>query len=666
VRSNYETDLFTGMIARTQELLGHSDQQRRQQRVAYRVVADHSRAAAFLIADGALPGNLGRNYVLRMIIRRAARFGKQLGFTDPFLAEIAAVVIREMGTFFSELEERRDHILNTLTAEEHRFQRTLDTALTELDQVLARLATDESRTISGETAFDLYATFGLPLEITRDVAGERGFSVDEPGFKAASEEHKRASGAGVIGTIDADRLGGYAELYDRLVAAGALPSEGVDHNPHAQLSLDTRVVALLLDGQPVEAVKPDQEVEVVISATPFYVESGGQISDTGVIRGSKGWQIRVINAHAPLSGLVVHVGQVTEGSPAAGDSATVAVDAERRWDIMRNHTATHLLHQELRNVLGSHVLQQGSLVAPERLRFDFNHPSVVREDELVAIERRVNLAVLSNYRVMPAHTSLQDAKDRGAMALFGEKYGQVVRTIEIADPSTATASTSDDAYSLELCGGTHVNHTAEIGLFHIVSESSVGANLRRIEAVTGRRAQELVQQRMEILDRAAASLSAGPDELDDRLTNLLHQVQSAEKEIGRLQRALARGTFQHLMDTAVTEAAGVPVLTGVVAEIDVDLLREMTDWFRDQVGAGVAALGTVMAERPLLIVAVTPDLVERGLNAGNLARSAAKLIGGGGGGRPVLAQAGGRDASRLSEAVDQVRELVAQALGDQD
>ena len=663
VRSNYDTDLFTGLIARTQELLGHTDRQREANRLAYRVVADHARAAAFLIADGALPGNLGRNYVLRMIIRRAARFGKQLGFAQPFLAPIAEVVIREMGGFFTELPERRDHILATLTAEEHRFQRTLDSALAELDDLLTRLAAAGGQIIDGETAFGLYATFGLPLEITRDVAQERGFAVDEAAFKAASEAHKRASGGGAIGTIDADKLGHYAELLDRLVTHGALPAEGVDHDPYAALSVDTRLVALVRDGRPVDSVQPGQQVEVVVAATPFYVESGGQVSDTGVIHGPDGWQIRVGDAQAPLDGLVLHLGDVVQGSPAVGDHATVTVDPERRWDIMRNHTATHLLHQELRHVLGTHVLQQGSLVAPDRLRFDFSHPAAVRESELASIERRINLALLRNYRVTPGQSTLRDAKDRGAMALFGEKYGQVVRTIEIAHPAVAPAA-SPDPYSLELCGGTHVNETAEIGLFHILGEASVGASLRRIEAVTGRRAHQLVQERLEVLDRAASYLSAGPDELDHRVTALLDEVQSAHKEVSRLRRALARGTFRHLMETNVEQVAGIHVLAGVIAEIDVDLLREMTDWFRDRVGSGVAALGTIADDRPVLIVSVTPDLVPRGLNAGDLAREAARLIGGGGGGKPILAQAGGRDASRLSEAVGRVRQLVAQGVGD--
>jgi alanyl-tRNA synthetase len=653
VHSNYETDLFTGILARLQEILGHTAEERRANLVPYRVIADHTRAASFLIADGALPGNVGRNYVLRMIIRRAARFGKGLGLVDPFLAQVAEVVIREMGSHFTELVERRDHILRTLTAEEERFQRTLDTALARLDDVLGTLRATGARTVGGETAFDLYATYGLPLEITRDVAQERGFAVDEEGYRAASEAHKLASGAGAIGTIDADRLGRYSRVMDTLVERG-LVVEGVDHQPYGELMLETRLLAILRDDELVESAGPGDEVEVVVGATPFYVEAGGQVGDTGLIRGSDGWEIQVAEAHAPLSGLVVHRGKVATGRAKAGDPAVVSVDAERRWDIMRNHTATHLLHHELRAVLGDHVLQQGSLVAPDRLRFDFSHPSMVTPEQLAAIEHQVNQVILRNLAVNPGHTTLQDAKERGAMALFGEKYGDVVRTIRVGGES--------QPYSLELCGGTHVNRTSEIGLFHLVSEGSVGANLRRVEAVTGRQAQALAQERLRTLDRAAASLNAAPAEVDDRVEALLEELGAAQREAAQLQRALARVTFERLMESCVQQVAGVPVLAATVDHVTADSLREIADWFRDRVGTGVAALGAVMNGRPLLIVAVTPDLVERGLRAGDLARPAAALIGGGGGGKPTLAQAGGKDVARLPEAIALVPRLVGESL----
>ena len=652
VDSNYDNDLFTGIIARTQALLGHSDEERAANEVGYRVIADHARAASFLIADGALPGNLGRNYVLRMIIRRAARFGKGLGFVGPFLAQVAEVVINEMGHFFTELVEMREHVLRTVTTEEERFQHTLDAALTQLESVLADL--EDKRIIAGSTVFDLYATYGLPLEITRDVVGDRGYAVDEEGFKTASEAHRLASGAGAIGVIDADQLGQYVDLMGDLAKEGRLLG-GVDHSPYGELALETQVLAILQNGERVESAESGREVEVVLAATPFYVEAGGQVSDTGTIHSPSGWQIRVTAARTPIAGLVVHEGEVIGGELRGGDPATVAVDADHRWDIMRNHTATHLLHQELRDVLGDHVLQQGSLVAPDRLRFDFSHPAMLTPGELAAVEHRVNKAILDNHPVRPGHASLKDAKERGAMALFGEKYGDVVRTIQVGDPA--------EPYSLELCGGTHVNSTAEIGLFHLVSEGSVGANLRRVEAVTGRRAQALAQERLQTLDRTAAQLNTMPDEVDNRVITLLEELQAAQKEVTRLQRELARGRFERLMETKVRQAAGTPVLAAAVDGATNESLREMTDWFRDKVGSGVAALGTVSNDRPLLIVAVTPDLVKRGLKAGDLIRPAAKLIGGGSGGRPTLAQAGGRDVTRLHEALALIPGLVTGLLG---
>ncbi len=653
-QTNYDTDLFSGTITHMQELLGHSGRERDAKRVAYRVIADHARAAAFLIADGALPGNVGRNYVLRMIIRRAARFGKGLGFTGPFLGRVAMMFVEEMGSFFHELVEHQERIVRTLTDEEARFQRTLDTALGHLDDVLQELAGQGARVIDGATAFDLYATYGLPLEITRDVAEERGFRVDEEGFKAASEAHKLASGAGALGAIDSEQLGKYTQVLETLLAQNLLTEEGVDQDPYSGMTLNAHLLAILRDGEVVSAAKPGDRIEVVLSATPFYVQAGGQVSDTGTIKGQPGWEIHVHDAHIPTAGLVVHAGVIKAGRPQAGDPVTVLVDADRRWDIMRNHTATHLLHQELRDVLGNHVLQQGSLVAPDRLRFDFNHHAMVSPAELTSIERRVNQVVLSNRPVAAGHTSLQDAKGRGAMAIFGEKYGEVVRTIQVGDPQRP--------YSLELCGGTHVHNTAEIGFFHILSEGSVGANLRRIEAVTGRRAVALAQEQLAVLQRTAAQLNAAAGEVESHVQHLVEEVQAAHKEIFHLQRKLARGTFLQLMATSVRDASGVPVLAAVVEDASVESLREMADWFRDQAGSGVTALGTVSDGRPLLIVAVTPDLVEKGLHAGNLIRPAAQMIGGGGGGKPTLAQAGGREPDRLRTAVELVPQLVAEAI----
>jgi len=532
-RSTYDTDVFDSIFRRTQMLANHTDAQREQHNVAYRVVADHCRAAAFLLGDGVLPGNVGRGYVLRMIIRRAARFGRKMGFTRPFMTGVVEAVIETMGGHYRELQDRRDHILKMMTQEEERFLKTLDLGLARLDEVLAQVRGDvrehprpetsassveplgskaqsnDGGGIPGDVAFDLYATYGLPLEITRDVASEQGIGVDEAGFKAALEAHRQVSQGGPLATFG-EGLAAYADLLETLKAEGKLLADGVTHNPYGELELQGPVLALIRAGERVSSARPGDVVEVVLPATPFYVEAGGQISDTGVIEG-EGWEIRVTDTRRPLPGLILHVGfvvsaqpngEVITGQPHAGDAAWVRVDAERRRDIMRNHTATHLLHRGLRRVLGMHVQQAGSLVAPDRLRFDFTHPATVTQDELKRIVQSVNDDILSDYSLRITHEPYQQALESGVIALFGEKYADVVRAIRIGDPAAPV--------SQELCGGTHVRATGEIGAFHIISEGSVGAGLRRIEAVTGRGAQQYVAERLGVLQQAAAVLDCPP------------------------------------------------------------------------------------------------------------------------------------------------------------
>ncbi len=649
-RSTYDTDVFEAIFRRTQSLAGHTGAQREQHNVAYRVVADHCRAATFLLGDGVLPGNVGRGYVLRMIIRRAARFGRKMGFTRPFMAGVAEAVIETMGGHYRELHDRRDHILKTMTQEEERFLKTLDLGLARLDEVLAATRGD-GVPIPGDVAFDLYATFGLPLEITRDVAGEQGVGVDEAGFKAALEAHRQVSQGGPLATFG-EGLAAYADLLETLKAEGKLPADGVTHDPYSTTEMQGTVLALVHAGEQVTSARPGDALEVILPATPFYVEAGGQVSDTGLIEG-EGWEIRVTDVRRPLPGLILHVGQVVTGQPHAGDAARVRVDAERRRDIMRNHTATHLLHRGLRRVLGMHVQQAGSLVAPDRLRFDFTHPAMVTPDELERIVQSVNDDILSDYSLRITHEPYQQALESGVIALFGEKYGDVVRAIRIGDPAAPI--------SQELCGGTHVRATGEIGAFYIVSESSVGAGLRRIEAVTGRGAQQYVAGRLGVLQQAAAVLDCPPDEVDRKAQTLLEQVQAAQKETARLRQALAKRDFERLLDQ-VQEVDGVALLAARVEAADAETLREMTDWFRDRRPSGVVVLGAVVDERPQLVAAVTPDLVARGVHAGELVKRVAQVVGGGGGGRPHLAQAGGRDASRLDEALAGAPTLVREML----
>ncbi len=644
--SVYGTDLFTSLIDTTQRLAGTTDSQRDENIVPYRVIADHMRAAVFLIGDGVLPGAKGRDSVCRLVIRRAARFGKKLGFDKPFLAEVARTVVETMGGHYVELVERGDTIVKAITQEEDRFHRTLDRGVSELNAMLGELSKGES--LSGEKAFYLKATLGLPIQVTQDIVSESGYNVDMSGFETAEEEHAAVSGGGqAMGEAVAAET--YAELLVALKQDGYLNEGGVAYDPYGDTAIDAVVAAVTQDGFPAGNVMVGDKVELVLDVTPFYVESGGQVSDTGVISGD-GWTVEIEAMRRPVDGLVVHIGEVVEGMPKVGDSVHAEVDAQRRADILRNHTGTHLLHAALRNHLGAHVQQRGSLVAPDRLRFDFAHDAKVSTDELKAIEAEVNEAILQNHRVLSETKPLQQARDEGAMALFGEKYGDTVRTIIIGDDG--------GRYSYELCGGTHVGETAEIGSFVFTSEGSVSAGIRRVEALTGRAAIEFVQQQLDRLGQIAGQLGTTPDNVSARLNVLQDDLSASKKQIDKLRRDLARLTFDEMIGQ-MEEINGVPALVTQLEGVPMDTMREMSDWFRGKAKSGVFVAGSDIDGRPQLIAVVTDDLTKRGLNAGNIVREAAAVVGGGGGGRPTLAQAGGKDSSKLPDALERAREVIA-------
>ncbi len=644
--SNYRTDLFWPIVERTQALAGQSDEEREEQIVAYRVIADHTRAITFLIGDGVLPANEGRGYVLRMILRRAVRFGRKLGFTAPFLVDLADVVIEWMGDVFPELPARRDFIQATIRSEEERFLRTLDQGLARLEEVVADLKAQGETTIPGEDAFFLHDTLGLPLQVTRDIAAENDLVVDEAGYYEAREEQRaRARAAGDF-VLEEDE---HARLYPRLLeTAIAAQAEPMVYNPYDKLDVPARVLAMLSGENPVDEAQPGDDVEVVLDRTNFYVESGGQISDVGRIAGP-GWEIRVDDTRRPVEGLIVHLGEVVEGTPRVGDEAMVHVDVARRWDIMRNHTATHLLHRALREVLGSHVAQAGSLVAPDRLRFDYNYDRPLTAEQRAEIERRVTLAVLANYPVQPRVENYREALEEGVIALFGEKYGEEVRVLCIGD--------REAPFSQELCGGTHVCRTGDIGPFLILSEGGIGAGIRRIEATTGRGALAAVHSLRARQERAAALLEVPVEELPERVERVQDQLRATRHEVEQLNRKLARADFRSLLDE-VEDVGGVPVLAARVDAPNADTLREMADWFRDRVGDGVVVLGTVVDEKPLLIAATTQAMTQKGVHAGKLVKEIAQMVEGGGGGRPDMAQAGGRNPAKLPEALEKVPELV--------
>jgi len=646
--SNYRTDIFWPIIEKIQALAGQSNAEREANIAAYRVIADHIRAVTFLSGDGVKPANKGRGYVSRMVLRRAVRFGRKLGFTQPFMHALVDTVVDIMGDTFPELPSRVDFIKATLRSEEKRFLRTLDQGLQRLDEIMADLKDQDQTQIPGAEAFFLHDTLGLPLEVTRDVAQENGFTVDEPAYALIREERGGVNDDTKEMDVDPHDLL-YPVLQDWVTCQECSP---LVYDPYTHFSLETSISGMIReDGIDTQAAVGDS-VELVLRQTCFYVESGGQVSDTGRILGHD-WEVRVAHTRRPIEGLVVHIGKVIRGTPAIGDAATAEVDAARRGDIMRNHTTTHLLHRALRDVLGSHIAQAGSRVASDRLRFDYNHDEALTAEQRAAIERIVTTAVLANYAVSTRQENYREALEQGVIAIFEEKYGDVVRVVSIGDQTDATGT-----FSQELCGGTHVHYTGDIGPFIILAESGIGSGIRRIEAATGRGALQAMQAIRARQEHAAALLKAPVEELPKRVERLQSDLRAAHKEIAQLTRKLARADFQSLLND-VRDVDGVPLLAAQVDVPDADTLREMADWFRDKMQGGVIVLGSVINDKPLLIAATTKDLVKaRGVHAGNLVRAVAKLVGGGGGGRPDMAQAGGRDASKLPVALGKVRELL--------
>ncbi len=655
VDSNYRTDLLWPLILRIQTLTGHTDEQREASFTPYRVIADHARAAAFLIADGVVPGNLGRNYVTRMIIRRAYRFGGKIGLHEPFLARVAEIAIQNYGDFYPELKRNRKSILNSITLEEEQFQRTLDRATTQLEALLDALTKSGKKILPGELAADFYTTYGMPFEITRDIAKERGLEVDETGFTLALNEHKLASGGGkAMGELGGEDVEVYRQMVETLQRQGDLTEEGVIYDPYNKLEMKGKILGLIHKHAPIQTIEPDNEIEVILPQTCFYVESGGQVSDTGMIRSIHGaWVIEIHEMRKPAAGLIVHVGKVVSGKPKVGDEAIASVDAQRRRDIMRNHTATHLLHAELHRVLGDHARQAGSLVAPDRLRFDFTHPEAVTAEQIIEIEAGVNQHILGDFHLKITNKPLQQAISEGAMALFGEKYGETVRTITIG---------GDKPFSYELCGGTHVSETGDIGICIITSEGSVAAGIRRIEAVTGRKAYELIKNRFALLNRTSSLLGSTPELLPEKVTSLLDELILSQKKTAILRQDQVSLEFNQKLHQ-IKMVKGINILATKLNEADAETLRQMVDRFRLQYPSkGVVVLGSVRDGRPTIVASITQDLISQGMNAIELVKFVSAPLGGGGGGKPTLAQAGGKDATKLSEALDGVEGWVKEHL----
>ncbi len=639
VPSNYDIDLFAPIRAAVTDMTGYHYGTQPEKDVSVKVIADHSRAAAFLIGDGILPSNEGRGYVLRRVIRRALRHGRFLGLERPFLHEVSVSVMRAMEDAYPELLQNKSFITRVIVHEEERFSETLDNGLKLLQSEMKRLEEEKAKVIPGALIFKLYDTYGFPIDIVTDMARGLKLSTDEAGFQALMDKQREQSRMYWKGSGEREISGAYHQLSSRGVSTA--------FKGYETLEAESAVVALIRDGVTLQEAGEGSEVEVVTAETPFYGETGGQVGDCGEILAPSG-RLAVSDTLRLPGDIYVHVGKVIEGRLREGDMVRLKVDESLRRATQLNHTATHILHAVLRNVLGDHVKQAGSLVAPDRLRFDFTHFAALTPDELTEIERQVNENIRVNKALEVHVMDLEEALKTGAMALFEEKYGDRVRMVEIP------------GFSRELCGGTHAHRTGDIGLFVITQETSVAAGVRRLEALTGAGAMAYVQRQQNVLRHAANLLRSAPMDVADRIEKLSAQQKQLEKELESLKASLASRKSVDMLAQA-TDCGGIKLL---VTQVDADnpkILREMNDQFKERMKSGVVVLGAAHEGKVFLLAGVTQDLTKR-IHAGNLIKEIVQEVGGSGGGRPDMAQAGGNKPEKLKDALDLAKRLVEEKL----
>ena len=652
VSSVYDTDIFIPLLDKIYSLTGlkHGKDENADQYV--RIIAEHSRGITFLLADGVLPSNEGRGYVLRRVLRRVCFFGRKLGIGEPFLSQVSGIVIEKMGHVYPELEKNQSLIQEVVKLEEEKFTSTLDAGINLVDKAVDEALKQGKNNITGEDAFKFWDTYGFPLELTIEIARDRGLDVDLEGFEAEMEKQRERARAGhkFTQTIEPEFVTSTAKVYTPTIILKPEPTNFVGYDKF-KASSKIRYIFDQNSRRSIKSADKGQKVAVVLEETPFYGEMGGQVGDTGKITADSS-QIDVTNTvwspYGSLAeGAIVHLGQVAKGAISVGDTAEAEVDVARRLDIARNHTATHLLQAALRQVLGSHVQQRGSLVHPDGFRFDFSHLATISKKQLNDIQHFVNERIRGNLPVTSKDISYKQAIDEGAIALFDEKYGDTVRVLEIGKPRM----------SAELCGGTHVKATGEIGLFIITSESSIGTGLRRMEAITGRKAEDFLRECSSTISTVAEELRSLPAEITDKVKTLTAELAAGHKRSASLERELAKYTVDSLIDTA-EKIDGITVLSAKVLAASLPVLREMGDSLRDRLKSAVIVLGTVQDGKPGFVAMVTPDLVNKGLHAGDIVKQVAEVTGGGGGGKADMAQAGGKDKTKLDEALKLVKQLV--------
>jgi len=638
VPTNFDTDLFMPIIRAVETISGESYGLAKEKDTAFKVIADHIRTVAFAVSDGALPSNEGRGYVLRRLLRRAVRYAKTIHIHRPFMYDLVPVVAEIMKDFYPDVQAKEEFIAKVIKNEEERFHETLNEGLAILSEVIKKERDKGSSQISGEDVFKLYDTYGFPVELTEEYAEDENMTVDREGFQAEMEKQReRARKA-------------RQDVGSMQVQGGALGDIKVESTfvGYENLTADSCIIELLQNGELVSEAHEGDTVQILLDKTPFYAESGGQVADKGTLKSAEAI-IEIKDVKKAPNGQHVHEGVVVSGTAKKGLEVNAEVESALRKGIVKNHTATHLLHQALKDVLGSHVNQAGSLVNENRLRFDFSHFGQVTKEELSQIEKIVNEKIWEGISVAIDLKPIAEAKEMGAMALFGEKYGDIVRVVQVGD------------YSIELCGGCHVQNTAEIGLFKIASESGIGAGTRRIEAVTGKRAYEELNDQLAILEQAASELKSNTKDVPKRIASLQADLKEVQRENESLLAKLSQAEAGSILEK-VTEVGGVKVLTEKVNAKDMNHLRTMVDDLKVKLGSAVIVLGAVQNGKVNISAGVTKDVIEKGLHAGKLVKQAAEICGGGGGGRPDMAQAGGKQPEKLEEALETVEESVKSVL----
>ncbi|WP_017797122.1 alanine--tRNA ligase [Oceanobacillus kimchii] len=638
VSTNFETDLFMPIIRETERISNRKYGVLEAEDTSFKVIADHIRTVSFAIGDGAMPSNEGRGYVLRRLIRRAVRFAKDLGINEPFMYQLVPVVGNIMKDFYPEVQKDKDYISDVIKVEEERFHETLNDGLTILTSIIEEERKKGSEVFPGEEVFRLYDTYGFPKELTEEYVEQQGFTVNQAGYeKEMSKQRERARSA----RQKVDSM----QVQDTIFTEIKIESSFVGYN---QLQKETTIEALIKDKKQIDEANQGDILYVFLKETPFYAESGGQVADNGWIY-TENASAYVSDVQNSPNGQHIHQVEVKEGNFKVNEPVHAVVETTFRNHVIKNHTATHLLHQALKDVLGSHVNQAGSLVRPERLRFDFSHFHRVSAEELQQVEQKVNEKIWESLPVAIESKKIDEAKAMGAMALFGEKYGDIVRVVQIGD------------YSIELCGGCHVINTAEIGLFKIVQETGIGAGTRRIEAVTSKQAYDYLKTKLDLLHISAQKLKTTEEQLPDRIEGLQVELKESQKQVDSLSAKLSNLEASSILDE-VKEISGVPLLAQEVNVKDMNQLRSMMDELKQKLSSGVILLATENNGKVQLVAGVTKDMLEKNMHAGNIVKQAATVCGGGGGGRPDMAQAGGKDPSKIKEALQSVEQYIAETV----